>query len=44
MLPEAPDTLERELTHRLDRHGVLNRHQHAGTNEDLPWFGFIAQA
>ena len=38
----APDTLERELTHRLDCHSVLNSHQHAGTYEDLPWLRFIA--
>ena len=38
-----PDTLERELPNRLDCHGILNSHQHAGTNEDLPWFGFIAK-
>jgi hypothetical protein len=38
-----PDPLERELPNRLDCHGVLNSHQHAGANEDLPWFGFIAK-
>jgi hypothetical protein len=39
----TPDTFERELANRLDCHGVLNRHQHAGTNKDLPWLGFIAK-
>src|SRR5579863_177065 len=37
------DPLERELAHRLDRHSVLDRHQHAWTDEDLPRFGFIAE-
>src|SRR5579863_8634169 len=39
----TPNTLEHELTHRLDCDGILNRHQHAGTNKDLPRFGFIAK-
>jgi hypothetical protein len=39
----TPDTLERELPNRLDCHSVLNGHQDAGANEDLPWLGFIAK-
>ena len=37
-----PDPLERELTHRLDLHGILDLHEHPRTDQDLPWLGFIA--
>jgi hypothetical protein len=30
------NALERELTHRLDRHGVLDLREHPRTNQDLP--------
>ncbi len=36
-----PDTLERELTHRLDCHGIFDLRQHPRTNQDLPWLRFI---
>ena len=39
----TPDPLERELTHRLDCHGILDCHQYARTDEDLPWLGFVAK-
>jgi len=39
----TPDTLERKLLDRLDGHGTLDRHQHARTDQDLPWFGFVAK-
>ena len=32
-----PDPLQLELTYRLDLHRVLDLHQHARTDEDLPW-------
>ena len=38
-----PDPLQLELTDRLDRHGVLDLHQHPRTDEDLPRLGFIAK-
>ena len=40
----SPDPLERELTNRLDRHGILNRHQHPGADKDLTGLGFVAKA
>ena len=39
----SPDPLQRELTHRLDLHGVLDLRQHSRADEDLPRLGFIAQ-
>ena len=39
----APDTLERELTHLLEGHDILNRHQHPGTDQDLTGLGFVAK-
>src|SRR5208282_4301790 len=38
------DALERELTYRLNLHGVLNRHQHPGTDEYLAGRRFVAKA
>ena len=38
-----PDPLQRELTHWLDLHGVLDLHQHARADENLPRFCLIAQ-
>ena len=37
------DPLQPDLTYGLDLHGILDFRQHAGTDEDLSWFGFIAQ-
>jgi len=39
----SPYRLERELTNRLDRHGILNRHQHPGADKDLTGLRFIAK-
>jgi hypothetical protein len=41
---KPPDPLQLELTDRLDFHGVLDCHQHSGTNQDLPRLDFIAEA
>ena len=38
------DPLQLELACGLDRHDVLNLHQHSRADEDLPWLGFIAEA
>ena len=38
-----PDPLQLEFAYGLDRHGVLNFHQHARTDEDLTRFGFVAE-
>ena len=38
-----PNTLQLELTHRLDLHGTLNHRQHAGVDEDLSRLGFVAK-
>jgi hypothetical protein len=38
------DALEREVAHRLDRHRVLHRYEHAGADQDLPRLCFVAQA
>src|SRR5690348_10614859 len=37
------NAFERELTHRLDRHSVLDLREHPRTNQDLPGLGFIAE-
>jgi hypothetical protein len=39
----SPDTLQRKLTNRLNFHGILNSHQHTGTDQDLPRLGFVAE-
>ena len=38
-----PDPLQRELADRLDRHGVLDLHQHSWTDEDLSGLRLITQ-
>jgi hypothetical protein len=40
----TPDTLERKLSHRFDRYGILDCHKYARTNQDLPWLRLIAKA
>src|SRR5215467_933860 len=37
------NALERELTHRLDGHSILDLREHPRTNQDLPGFCFIAE-
>ena len=44
MPPTAAYPLQRELTDRLDFHGMLDLHQHPRTDEDLPRLGLIAKA
>ena len=39
-----PEALERELSNRLHFHSILDRHQHAGTDQDLPRLCFIAKS
>jgi hypothetical protein len=37
------DPLQLELADWLDLHGILDLRQHAWADEDLPWFGLIAE-
>ena len=39
-----PDTLQLELTHWFDRHGVLDLRQHPRTDQNLPGLGLVAQS
>src|SRR6516165_9626408 len=39
----AMNALERELTHRLDRHRILNLREHPRINQDLPGLCFVAE-
>ena len=32
-----------KLTHRLDRYGILDRHENARTDQDLTGLGFVAK-
>ena len=38
-----PYPLERELTHRLDFHGMLDLREYPRTDQDLAWLGFVTQ-
>jgi len=39
----SADALEFELPNWLDRHGVLDCHQHTGTDENLTGLGFVTK-
>ena len=39
----TPDTLERELANRLDCDGILDCHEHTGTDKDLTGLCFVAK-
>ena len=38
-----PDPLQLELADRLDLYGIFDLRQHSRADEDLPWFGLVAE-